>query len=172
MNVSLLIFISMKSLTKLKTKRTYSEEGFTLIELMIVVIIIGILAAIAIPIFANQQKSALDASIKSDVKNVVTAVYTWQTKNPTAKTFDGSQTEITNMVKTSDKGTFLRITGTPFNWCVSGGNPASGEYPGAPRYLIFESKTGKNVNASQGVLSTRSCSSEPGGVEWMLATSL
>ena len=49
------------------------RKGFTLIELLIVVVIIGILAAIAIPKFANTKQKAVKASMVSDLRNLATA---------------------------------------------------------------------------------------------------
>ena len=53
--------------------RRNTRRGFTLIELLIVVVIIGILAAIAIPKFANTKERAYVAQMKTDLRNLVTA---------------------------------------------------------------------------------------------------
>lgn len=57
-------------------KRKRNEEAFTLLELIIVVVIIGILAVIAIPIFVNQQESASGATLKTDLRNAATVMVT------------------------------------------------------------------------------------------------
>ena len=63
-----------------------NTKGFTLIELLIVVVIIGILAAIAIPKFANTKEKAYIASMKSDLRNLVTAEESYFADNVTYAT--------------------------------------------------------------------------------------
>ena len=66
------------------------KKGFTLIELLIVVVIIGILAAIAIPKFANTKEKAYIAAMKSDLRNMVTAQESYFADNVTYTTALGT----------------------------------------------------------------------------------
>ena len=59
------------------------RRGFTLIELLIVVVIIGILAAVAIPKFRNSKAKAFVASMKSDLRNLATAQEAYFYENAT-----------------------------------------------------------------------------------------
>jgi prepilin-type N-terminal cleavage/methylation domain-containing protein len=67
-----------------------NRKGFTLIELLIVVVIIGILAAIAIPKFANTKEKAVVAGMKSDLRNMVTAQEGFFSDNQTYATGFGA----------------------------------------------------------------------------------
>lgn len=61
-----------------KLSKTNKEQGFSLVELVIVVVIIGILAAIAIPIYSNQVREAEIATLKSDVQATGSAFKNWE----------------------------------------------------------------------------------------------
>jgi type IV pilus assembly protein PilA len=53
--------------------RVADDAGFSMIELLVVIIIIGILAAIAIPVFLKQRQKGYDAAVKSDLVNAAAA---------------------------------------------------------------------------------------------------
>src|SRR4051812_4892526 len=66
---------------KLRQRMSQEESGFTLVELLVVMLILGILAAIAIPAFLNQRSKANDSDAKSAANTAQEAIETLSTDN-------------------------------------------------------------------------------------------
>ena len=114
-----------------------NRKGFTLIELLIVVVIIGILAAIAIPKFATTKDKAKLASVKTDIRNYMTAQEAYF----------------------SDKalyGAAADLAGAGYNFTFSSGNASTASSADAAGYSV----TVQNASISAG---TNSCQVAVGG---------
>ena len=115
----------------------FNRKGFTLIELLIVVVIIGILAAIAIPKFATTKDKAKLASVKTDLRNLMTAQEAYFSDN-------------------SSYGNVSNLEAAPYNFTFSAGNVGAG----APIGTSGWSATATNSSISTG---TSSCQVQVGG---------
>ena len=121
-----------------KPKTVLNAKGFSLLELLVVVAIIGLLAAIAIPQFLSYRARAVDSQMKSDLKNAALAMDSYFAEN---KVYPTSVAAIVSVGFNQTDGVALTIAvPTPSSFTITATKP-SGTQPN----FTFDSVSG-NIN--------------------------
>ena len=104
------------------------KKGFTLIELLIVVVIIGILAAIAIPKFSATREKAYFAAMKSDLKNLASQQEIYYADNYSYTT------STTDLSFVQSQGVLVGLTASTSGWSATAYHTALGSALGCAIY--------------------------------------
>ena len=111
------------------------KSGFSLIEVLLVIAIIGLLAVIAIPQFISYRSKSVDAQLKSDLRNAAVAVESYYTKN---SAYPSSITDIEGYgFHATDGVTVTFALVTPTSYTITAAKPG-----GTQASFTFTSSTG------------------------------
>jgi type IV pilus assembly protein PilA len=123
------------------------DHGFTLIELLVVVVIIGVLVAIAIPVYLNYRKGAANKSAASDLRGAISAVEQFYTEN--GNTYPVTGDNAGNAGKSVIFGTtstgIAGAGGTTETATVSAGNELSYDNNTATYVICAQNADGKTI---------------------------
>ena len=141
-----------------KALKRLKITGFTIVELLIVIVVIGILVAVSVVTYNGVQKSAIDKAVLSDVDGVSGEVARYGTKNQgvydsTVAWYSPSGVN-PNISFTPSSGTVIYVATNNTNYCIRGYNTASKTYISLANPAIKESVPGVCADMGIGVVTT------------------
>jgi type IV pilus assembly protein PilA len=147
----------LNRMNRLREERAEGDKGFTLIELLVVVVIIGILIAIAIPLYLNYKKGANDKAAQSDLRGAISALEQCNADNnnyPTGPAvLSGTLTGCSATVNVSS-GTTLDYYTNGSTYTLVGTNSDGNVTGGGNGWYCYASQAGGSVQKFTGTAPT------------------